>query len=112
MSSEKLSRRHFLRLSAATGVGLAVVACAPAPGAAPAGNAPAEGAASGPYQGKFVIISAGNPEQNDPLIKAIEEAHPGVEVEWRGPPPRWRATRSTSWISTARICAATPWAAS
>jgi raffinose/stachyose/melibiose transport system substrate-binding protein len=84
MSSEKLSRRHFLRLSAATGVGLAVVACAPAPGAAPAGNAPAEGAASGPYQGKFVIISAGNPEQNDPLIKAIEEAHPGVEVEWRG----------------------------
>jgi raffinose/stachyose/melibiose transport system substrate-binding protein len=85
MSNQKLSRRHFLRPSAATGVGLAVVACAPAPGAAPAGNAPAaEGGAGGPYQGKFVIVSAGNPEQNEPLITAIQDAHPGVEVEWRG----------------------------
>lgn len=84
MSNQKLSRRDFLRASALTGVGLAIVACAPAPGAAPAaGNAPAA-ESGGPYQGKFVIMSAGNPEQNEPLITAIQEAHPGVEVEWRG----------------------------
>jgi raffinose/stachyose/melibiose transport system substrate-binding protein len=29
-------------------------------------------------------MSAGNPDQNQPLIDAIEAAHPGVEVEWRG----------------------------
>ena len=86
MSTQPLSRRQFLRMSAMAGAGLAIVACAPAPGAAPqTGSAPAaEAGAGGEYQGKFVIMSAGNPDQNDPLIKAIEEAHPGVEVEWRG----------------------------
>jgi raffinose/stachyose/melibiose transport system substrate-binding protein len=29
-------------------------------------------------------MSAGNPEQNAPLVQGIEEAHPGVKVEWRG----------------------------
>lgn len=43
----------------------------------------AESAAIGPYQGKFIIMSVGNPEQNEPLIKAIGDAHPGVEFEWR-----------------------------
>lgn len=85
MSTQKLSRREFLRVGALTGVGLTLVACAPAPGAAPqAGNAPAAASGSGPYQGKFVIMSAGNAEQNAPLIKGIEEAHPGIKVEWRG----------------------------
>lgn len=85
MSTQKLSRREFLRVGALTGVGLTLVACAPAPGAAPqAGNTPAAaGGSSGPYQGKFVIMSAGNANQNAPLIKGIEEAHPGVKVEWR-----------------------------
>ncbi|MCX6046123.1 MAG: ABC transporter substrate-binding protein [Chloroflexi bacterium] len=86
MSTQKLSRREFLRVGALAGVGLTLVACAPAPGAAPqAGNAPAAaGGGNGPYEGKFVIMSAGNAEQNAPLIKGIEEAHPGVKVEWRG----------------------------
>jgi raffinose/stachyose/melibiose transport system substrate-binding protein len=83
---QKLSRRDFLRVGAATGVGLAVVACAPPAAAPQGGGAPAAegGGSSGPYQGKFVIMSAGNPDQNEPLINAIQEAHPGVEVEWRG----------------------------
>jgi ABC-type glycerol-3-phosphate transport system substrate-binding protein len=38
---------------------------------------------AGGYQGKFVIMSAGNADQNAPLIKGIEEAHPGLEIEWR-----------------------------
>ncbi|MBX3012701.1 MAG: carbohydrate ABC transporter substrate-binding protein [Caldilineaceae bacterium] len=81
MVQRKLSRREFLQVTAVASVGLTVAACAApvAPGTEPA----ADGAA-GPYQGKFVIVSAGNPDQNDPLIKAIEAAHPGVEVEWRG----------------------------
>jgi raffinose/stachyose/melibiose transport system substrate-binding protein len=79
-----MSRREFLRLGALAGAGAALAACAPAPGAAPSG-APAPAAeGSGAYQGKFVVMSAGNPDQNEPLIQAIEEANPGVEIEWRG----------------------------
>jgi len=54
---------------------------APAAGAPAAGTAAAAGTG---YQGKFVIFSLATPDQNEPLIKAIEEAHPGVTVEWRG----------------------------
>ncbi|MEZ4867797.1 MAG: ABC transporter substrate-binding protein [Caldilineaceae bacterium] len=82
MESRRLSRRSFLQMTAVGSVGVALAACAVA--TAPAGEAAPSGAATGPYQGKFVIMAAGNPDQNEPLIKAIEEAHPGVEVEWRG----------------------------
>ena len=62
--------------------GLALAACAPA---VPAPAAEVEGGApAGPYEGDFVIMSAGNPDQNAPLIQAIEEAHPGVTVKWNG----------------------------
>jgi raffinose/stachyose/melibiose transport system substrate-binding protein len=86
MVTQSMSRREFLRLGALAGAGAALAACAPAPGAAPAGaGAPAaEGGSGGAYQGKVVIMSAGNPDQNEPLIEAIEEANPGVEIEWRG----------------------------
>jgi len=80
MVQRRFSRREFLQWSAVGGVGLTLAACA-----MPAAPAPTAGeAASGPYQGKFVVLSAGNPDQNDPLIKAIEAANPGIEVEWRG----------------------------
>ena len=83
MSSQTVSRRQFLRLGAMSGMGLALAACAaPSPAGAPASEAGSESA--GPYQGDFVILSAGNPDQNAPLIEAIEEAHPGVKVVWRG----------------------------
>lgn len=84
MTQSRVSRRSFLKFSAASGALVALAACAPA---APAAEAPAaeSGAESaGPYQGEFVIMSAGNPDQNAPLIEAIEEAHPGVEVQWNG----------------------------
>ena len=90
MSRATYSRRDFLRYSALTGAGLALAACAPGtmPAAqAPAAGAPAAGTAAAAgtgYQGKFVILSLATPDQNEPLIKAIEEAHPGVKVEWRG----------------------------
>lgn len=82
MIYRKLSRRGFLQATAVGSVGMALAACAVP--MAPASDPAAGGAASGPYQGKFVVMSAGNPDQNEPLIKAIEEAHPGVEIEWRG----------------------------
>jgi raffinose/stachyose/melibiose transport system substrate-binding protein len=100
--AHKLSRRRVLGLFAAgTATGF-LAACGGAPAApAPSNEAPAANnqapatnneapaateapaAVSGPYQGKFVIMSVGNPEQNEPLIKGIQEAHPGVELEWR-----------------------------
>lgn len=81
MKTSRISRRHFLAVTAASSVGVALAACAPA---APASQAPAaESGSTGQYQGKFVIMSVGNPEQNAPLIEAIEAAHPGVEVDWR-----------------------------
>ena len=87
MSRAIYSRRDFLRYSALTGAGLALTACAP--GAMPAAQAPAAGApaageaaaGAGAYQGKFVILSLATPDQNQPLIDAIEAAHPGVTVE-------------------------------
>jgi len=87
MSADAISRRNFLRLSAMTGASVALVACAP--GLTPAAQAPAAGAGAaaanaGGYQGKFVIFSLATPDQNEPLIKAIEAANPGVTVEWRG----------------------------
>ncbi len=84
------SRRNFLRYSALTGAGLALAACAPgsmpvAPAGEATGTAAAGSAAAGTgYQGKFVILSLATPEQNGPLIDAIQAANPGVTVEWRG----------------------------
>lgn len=82
MVSRRLSRREFLQLTAIGSASVAMAACAVP--TAPAADPAAGEAAPGPYQGEFVIMSAGNPDQNEPLIKAIEEAHPGVEIEWRG----------------------------
>ncbi|MEN9937612.1 MAG: hypothetical protein RLZZ387_4191 [Chloroflexota bacterium] len=97
MSSPRISRRQMLRLLAASGAGAVLAACgAPAaPTASEPTGAPAEGASqptaapasgSSAYTGKFVIMSAGNAEQNQPLITAIQDAHPGVTVEWRNLP--------------------------
>lgn len=44
---------------------------------------PAVVSQTGGYKGKFVIASVSDPKQTAPLIKAIEDAHPGVKVEWR-----------------------------
>lgn len=93
--SRKISRRQMLHTLAIGTAGIAIASCA-APPAAPAAPAASAGqatpsssgaaASSGEYQGKFVVASAGNAEQNAPLIKAIQEAHPGVTVEWRNLP--------------------------
>lgn len=100
MSKKPMSRRQMLSLLISGTAGVALAACGGATPSAPAasfGQQPAAGATAAPapaatsapaagasaYNGKFVIMSAGNPEQNDPLIKGIQEAHPGVTVEWR-----------------------------
>jgi raffinose/stachyose/melibiose transport system substrate-binding protein len=92
MSRPTNSRRQMLRLVAAGSVGAMLAACgapatpAPAnePTAAPGGDVSATPVGPGNgYTGKFVIMSAGNQEQNQPLVDAIQEAHPGVNVEWR-----------------------------
>ncbi len=83
MAHLTISRRRFLQLSAFATAGLSLAACAPA--TAPAQQpADAGEAPSGSGETNFVILAAGNPEQNAPLIQAIEDAHPGVTVEWRG----------------------------
>jgi raffinose/stachyose/melibiose transport system substrate-binding protein len=84
MSKQSISRRDLLRMSALGSIGLALAACAPAASPGTGSSAPAAEPSGEGYQGKFVILSAGNQEQNAPLIEAIEAAHPGVEVEWRG----------------------------
>jgi raffinose/stachyose/melibiose transport system substrate-binding protein len=85
MASDSISRRRFLQLSALATAGTALAACAPA--AAPAAPDAAEGdTPSTSGETTFVIASLGNPEQNAPLIEAIEAAHPGVTVEWRHMP--------------------------
>jgi raffinose/stachyose/melibiose transport system substrate-binding protein len=71
----KISRREFLKAAGATGAALASAA-------SPFAFNVVKGQSE--YQGKFVIMSAGNPEQNQYVIDAIQAAHPGVEVEWRG----------------------------
>ncbi len=92
---KRISRRDFLRVGAgAVGAGL-LAACAPttapAPVAPPAATtAPAAPAApttaptAKAYQGKIVIMSAVAADQNQPLINGIQDAHPGVTVDWRG----------------------------
>jgi len=85
--SNKISRRQVLRALALSGTGLALAACqvpaAPAPSAPASPQPETPSGAAGSYQGKFVITSVRNADQSAPLIQAIEEAHPGVKVEWR-----------------------------
>ncbi|GLV53996.1 solute-binding protein [Dictyobacter sp. S3.2.2.5] len=66
-----ISRRQMLTLLGAGALGTALAAC----------GTPT--ASSGPYKGKFVIFSVAVQAQSEPLIKAIEKAHPGVQVVWR-----------------------------
>lgn len=83
MANHSISRRRFLQVSAFATAGAALAACVPA--AAPAAQESAEGdTPSTSGETTIVILSAGNPDQNAPLIEAIEEAHPGVTVDWRG----------------------------
>ena len=93
MSTKTLSRRQLLKTVVAGTTGGLLAACGGTPGGAAvpttvpeAATAPTAPAGTGGYTGKFVIVSAGNAEQNAPLIKGIEEAHPGVTVEWRNMP--------------------------
>ncbi|MCL5995799.1 MAG: ABC transporter substrate-binding protein [Chloroflexi bacterium] len=89
-----ISRRRFLKFAGGAASAGLLAACA-VPAAQPqAANptAPAEDEskpteapqAQGAYQGKFVVMSAGNADQNNDLYKAIEAEHPGVKLEWRG----------------------------
>jgi raffinose/stachyose/melibiose transport system substrate-binding protein len=69
----EMDRRQMLKLLGTGAMGVALASC---------GGTPA--ASSGPYKGKFVIVSAGDEKQNQPLIKGIEAAFPGVQIVWRG----------------------------
>ena len=72
--STKSSRRDFLK-AAAGASGTVFVA------ASNIGSFPVLG--QGDYQGKLVIMSAGEATQQEKLIAGIEGAFPGVEIEWR-----------------------------
>lgn len=75
MQKEKLSRRAFLRTSALTGVGLALVACAPAP--AGGGQAQSGGAAA-PAAAVTTIrwMSRAGQENNVQIQKHMDEEFP------------------------------------
>ena len=79
MSGSNITRRDLLKTFAAGTAGTALVA----PGALRGGSRAAARAARQEYDGQFVIVSTQEPQQSAPLIAAIEEAHPGIEVEWR-----------------------------
>jgi len=88
MATAKLNRRQLLELVAAGGASaaLAVMAGGTSVRAAPTGGrAPALAAWRSAQGGesKLVIVSVFNPEQNAPLIQAIQQANPGVSIEWR-----------------------------
>jgi raffinose/stachyose/melibiose transport system substrate-binding protein len=70
----RLSRRDFLKATA--GAGGAVVAAATNIGSIPV-------LGQDDYQGKFVIMSAGEATQHENVIAGIEGAFPGIEIEWR-----------------------------
>jgi raffinose/stachyose/melibiose transport system substrate-binding protein len=72
---KQLSRRNFLKTTAGA-AGAALLSSGP--------FALNIIKAQGDYQGKFVIMSAGNAEQNAGLIEGIQTQFPGIEVEWRG----------------------------
>src|SRR5262245_44496637 len=85
---EKISRRKALKVLTMTTAGAVLAAARPvqaAIGTPVIGNAMRRNRAA-PYTGKFVVISVANPDQSAPLIKGIEDANPGVKVEWRNLP--------------------------
>jgi len=81
MEHQGLSRRKFLQFSAFATAGVALAACT-AP-IVPAAQPQSGGAPSAAGPGKFVVLAVSDPERSAPLIKAIEEANPGLTVEWR-----------------------------
>src|SRR5205809_7856044 len=84
--NQKISRRKALKVMTMTTAGAILAATNPVRAAT---TLPAEGVRrnrAAAYTGKFVIISVANPDQSAPLIKGIEDANPGVKVEWRNLP--------------------------
>jgi len=80
--NKKISRRKALKVMTMTTAGAILAATNPVRAAPSIGSGLRRNRAAA-YTGKFVIMSAGNPEQNAPLIKAIEDANSGVKVDWR-----------------------------
>jgi raffinose/stachyose/melibiose transport system substrate-binding protein len=77
--------RRITRRNAVKSIGAAAGASALASQGALTTPALARNAAQG-YQGRFTVFSVRDTQQAAPIIEAIEEAHPGVEVEWRHAP--------------------------
>jgi raffinose/stachyose/melibiose transport system substrate-binding protein len=71
MPIKEVSRREMLKLLALGTAGTVLYA---------------GGCGSSGASGKFVIVSASEPGQMQPLIKAIKKQHPDVEIEWRHMP--------------------------
>src|SRR5690349_2707164 len=89
MANQGLPRRQVLSLLGTGALGAMLAAC----------GGSASSSQSGPYKGKFVIVSVGEQKQNDPLIQAIQKAHPGVQVVWRNFP----SEQFTSLFSAASV---------
>lgn len=69
-NTHEISRRTMLKLMGGAAAGWAIAGL--------------PGMASVKAQNdRFVILSSADPAQNQPLIKAIEAANPGVTVDWR-----------------------------
>jgi len=75
--TQKISRREMLKLMSAAAAGAAMA------GTVPAFAKPAATTAKQAAKGRLVIMSDADPSQNQPLIKAIEDANPGITVDWR-----------------------------
>lgn len=86
MTSKRLNRRDFLRLSATAAAGMVVVACqAAAPPAAQSGTAAGEAAApaKAPVELRFIKLSMDEPVAvyfEDTALPKFEEANPGLTV--------------------------------
>ena len=87
MLSRNMSRREWLRLCAWGGASVLLSSCGapvePTKEVTSLEPTVATEPAQTGYQGKFVILSTREADEQADLIQAIEAAHPGVEVEWR-----------------------------
>lgn len=80
MTSQKMTRRQALKLLGGAAAGATVASAIPA-FAAPRRLSLL--ARLQTYQGKLTVYSTADPTRYEPLIKAAEEALPGVELDWR-----------------------------
>lgn len=80
METNRMSRRDFLRVVGVGSAAMAVVACAPAPGGAPAASS--SGGAAEPAKAGVILRVQGDPANEKPLLAPFKDKNPGIDLEF------------------------------